>query len=344
MKKLKAAAIATAVATAVLAQSAAHAQSSAPVLEPVTQQFIDALAAKNVPPIYTLSPADARNVLAGAQAQPVKKQAAKIEDRVIEAGPTGKIALRIVRPEHAKGALPVVMYFHGGGWVLGDKNTHDRLVREIANGAQAAVVFVDYDRSPETKYPVPIEQAYAATRYVADHAREFNVDASRMAVAGDSVGGNMTAAVTLLAKERGGPKLRAQVLFYPVTDASFDDGSYTQFANGPWLTRDAMKWFWDAYAPDAADRAKITASPLRASIDELKGLPPALVITDENDVLRDEGEAYARKLTQAGVPVTSVRYNGTIHDFVMLNALAGTPATRAAIGQANATLKAALKK
>jgi acetyl esterase len=165
-----------------------------------------------------------------------------------------------------------------------------------------------------------------------------------MAVAGDSVGGNMTAAVTLLAKERGGPKLRAQVLFYPVTDASFDDASYTQFANGPWLTRDAMKWFWDAYAPNAADRAKITASPLRASIDELKGLPPALVITDENDVLRDEGEAYARKLTQAGVPVTSVRYNGTIHDFVMLNALADTPATRAAIDQANATLKAALKK
>jgi len=191
---------------------------------------------------------------------------------------------------------------------------------------------------------VPIEEAYAATRYVADHAREFNVDASRIAVAGDSVGGNMAAAVTLLAKERGGPALRAQVLFYPVTDANFDDGSYNEFANGPWLTRDAMKWFWDAYAPNAADRAKVTASPLRASIDELKGLPPALVITDENDVLRDEGEAYARKLTEAGVPVTSVRYNGTIHDFVMLNALAETPATRAAIAQANATLKAALKK
>lgn len=344
MKKLNAAVVATAVAAAVLSQSAVHAAPAAPVLEPATQQFIDGLAAKNLPPIYTLSPADARNVLAGAQAQPVKKQAAKIEDRVIAAGPTGKIALRIVRPEHASGTLPVIMYFHGGGWVLGDKNTHDRLVREIANGAQATVVFVDYDRSPETKYPVPIEQAYAATRYVAEHAKEFNVDASRMAVAGDSVGGNMTAAVTLLAKERGGPKLRAQVLFYPVTDANFDDGSYNEFANGPWLTREAMKWFWNAYAPDAADREKITASPLRASIDELKGLPPALVITDENDVLRDEGEAYARKLSQAGVPVTSVRYNGTIHDFVMLNALADTPATRGAIAQANATLKAALKK
>ncbi|BAN22113.1 alpha/beta hydrolase [Caballeronia insecticola] len=343
MKQRNAAVLAIAVA-AVLSYSAAQAETRAPVPEPTTQHFIDALAASKAPPIYTLSPADARNVLAGAQTQPVKKQAANIEDRVIEAGPTGKIALRIVRPEHAKGALPVIMYFHGGGWVLGDKNTHDRLVREIANGAQATVVFVDYDRSPETKYPVPIEQAYAATRYVADHAKAFNVDASRMAVAGDSVGGNMTAAVTLLAKERGGPALRAQVLFYPVTDASFDDGSYTEFANGPWLTRDAMKWFWDAYAPNAADRAKITASPLRASLDELKGLPPALVITDENDVLRDEGEAYGRKLSQAGVPVTSVRYNGTIHDFVMLNALAETPATRAAIAQANATLKAALRK
>jgi len=341
MKKLKTAIIASAVATAVFAHAAVDA---APVLEPATQQFIDALAASNAPPIYTLSPADARNVLAGAQSQPVKKQAAAIEDRVIQAGTTGKIALRIVRPEHVKGALPVIMYFHGGGWVLGDKNAHDRLVREIANGAQAEVVFVDYDRSPETKYPVPIEQAYAATRYVAEHAREFNVDASRMAVAGDSVGGNMAAAVTLLAKERGGPALRAQVLFYPVTDARFDDGSYNEFASGPWLTREAMKWFWDAYAPNAADREKITASPLRATIDELKGLPPALVITDENDVLRDEGEAYARKLTQAGVPVASTRYNGTIHDFVMLNALAQTPAARAAIAQASATLKAALSK
>lgn len=343
MKKLNALLSATAV-VAMLSQSATHAAFAAPVLEPATQHFIDTLTAKNAPPIYTLSPPDARNVLAGAQAQPVKKQAAKIEDRVIKAGPTGAIALRIVRPKHAQGTLPVVIYFHSGGWVLGDRNTHDRLVREIANGAQAAVVFVDYDRSPETQYPVPIEQAYAETRYVAEHAEEFQVDASRMAVAGDSVGGNMAAAVTLLAKERGGPKLRAQVLFYPVTNANFDDGSYNEFADGPWLTRAAMKWFWDAYAPNAADREKITASPLRASIDELKGLPPALIITDENDVLRDEGEAYARKLSQAGVPVTSARYNGTIHDFVMLNALAQTPATRAAIAQANATLKSALKK
>nr|WP_241991715.1 alpha/beta hydrolase [Paraburkholderia sp. RAU2J] len=164
------------------------------------------------------------------------------------------------------------MYFHGGGWVLGDTNTHDRLIREIANGAHAAVVFVDYDRSPEAQYPVPIEQAYAATEYVARHGRELGIDPSRMAVAGDSVGGNMTAAVTLLAKERRGPQLRYQVLFYPVTDANFDDASYKEFAEGPWLTRAAMQWFWNAYAPNASDREKITASPLRATQEDLNWL------------------------------------------------------------------------
>jgi acetyl esterase len=270
--------------------------------------------------------------------------AAQEEDKVIKVGPTGSVKLRIVRPEGAKGTLPVIMYFHGGGWVLGDADTHDRLVREIANGAKAAVVFVDYDRSPEARYPIAIEQAYAATKYVADHAKEFQVNSSRLAVAGDSVGGNMAAVVTLLAKERGGPAIDQQVLFYPVTDANFDTGSYNQFANGPWLTREAMKWFWNAYLPDEAKRKDPTASPLQASLEQLNGLPPALIITDENDVLRDEGEAYGRKLTQAGVKVTSIRYNGTIHDFVLLNAIAETPAVRGAISVANDTLRAALHK
>jgi len=317
---------------------------AAPVLEPTTQAFINALAAHAGPPIYTLSPTDARAVLAGAQAQPVAKRPAQIEDTVLPVGPTGKVAVRIVRPENAKGVLPVVMYFHGGGWVLGDQNTHDRLIREIANGAQAAVVFVEYDRSPETQYPVPIEQAYAATRYVAEHAQQFKIDPSRIAVAGDSVGGNMAAAVTLLAKQRSAPAIGFQVLFYPVTDANFDNGSYHEFANGPWLTRAAMQWFWNAYAPNLKDREQITASPLRATTEQLQGLPNALVITDENDVLRDEGEAYARKLTEAGVKVTAVRYAGTIHDFVMLNALADTPAAQAAVTQANGALRAAFAK
>ena len=330
-----------AVAVALTCSFAAHA---APILEPTTQGFIDAVTAHGGAPIYTLSPADARNVLAGAQAGPVAKLPADIEDRVLPVGPTGHVAVRIVRPKNAHGPLPVVMFVHGGGWVLGDRNTHDRLIREVANGAQATVVFVDYDRSPEAQYPVPIQEAYAATQYVASHPREFNVDASRIAVVGDSVGGNMAAAVTLLAKQHGGPKLDFQVLFYPVTDANFEDGSYTEFQNGPWLTKNAMKWFWNAYAPNVADRAQITASPLRATLDQLKDLPPALVVTDENDVLRDEGEAYARKLSQAGVTVTSVRYNGTVHDFAMLNALANTPAARGAIAQANSALRQAFKR
>ena len=315
---------------------------AAPVLEPTTQKFMDALAAAGGPPIYTLSPDAARDVLAGAQAQPVAKLPAAIEDTTFPVGPTGSVRIRLVRPQGASGTLPVVMHFHGGGWILGDKETHDRMTREIAVGANAAVVFVDYDRSPEARYPVAIEQAYAATKYVAEHGRELAVDPTRLALVGDSVGGNMAAAITLMAKERGGPKIAFQVLFYPVTDANFETGSYNAFADGPWLTRPAMEWFWNAYLPDVTARKQITATPLNASLEQLKGLPDALVIVDENDVLRDEGEAYARKLAQAGVRVTSVRYNGTIHDFVLLNALADTPAVRSALQQANDALRAAL--
>ena len=225
---------------------------------------------------------------------------------------------------------------------MGDAATHDRLVRELAVGANAVVIFVDYDRSPEARYPVAIEQDYAVTEYVAAHAGEFGVDARRLAIAGDSVGGNMTAVVSLLAKERHGPAISAQVLFYPVTDASLSQRSYTEFAEGPWLTTKAMAWFWDAYLPDHVARKGRHVSPLNATLDQLKNLPPALVITDENDVLRDEGEAYARKLTQAGVRVTATRYGGTIHDFVMLNALAETPAAKGAVSQAAAFLRGAL--
>jgi acetyl esterase len=322
--------------------STPQSESAAPVLEPTTQKFIDALAAAGGPPIYTLSPDAARDVLAGAQAQPVAKLPASIEDTTFPVGPTGSVRIRIVRPQGASGALPVVMHFHGGGWILGDKETHDRMTREIAVGANATVVFVDYERSPEAHYPVAIEQAYAATKYVAEHGRELAVDPTRLAIVGDSVGGNMAAAVTLMAQERGGPKIAFQVLFYPVTDADFDTGSYHAFADGPWLTKPAMEWFWNAYLPDVAARQQITATPLNASLEQLKGLPDALVIVDENDVLRDEGEAYARKLAQAGVRVTSVRYNGTIHDFVLLNALADTPAVRSALQQANYALRSAL--
>jgi len=309
-------------------------------LEPHTQEFVDSLA--SAPPIYTLPPADARSVLVRAQSMPVGKPSAQIEDVSFPVGPTGSVPIRIIRPAGTSEALPVVMYIHGGGWVLGDRDTHDRLVREIAVGARAAIVFVDYDRSPEAHYPTAIEQAYAATRYVVDNGASLRVDPLRLAVAGDSVGGNMAAALTLMAKQRHGPKIACQVLFYPVTDADFDTPSYTQFADGPWLTKRAMQWFWDAYLPDPALRKQPTATPLNASLDQLAGLPEALVIVDENDVLRDEGEAYARKLSNAGVRVTCTRYNGAIHDFVMLNALADTPATRGAIAQAVGALRGAL--
>jgi acetyl esterase len=316
----------------------------APVLEARTAEFIRGLEAAGGKPIYKLPVETARGVLDGLQSKPITKLPAQIEERKIPGGKLGDISVRIVRPEKSSGTLPGIVYFHGGGWILGNANTHDRLVREIANGTGAAVVFVNYTPSPEANFPVPIEQAYAVTKYVAEHGDVLNIDGGNLAVAGDSVGGNMTAAVTLLAKERGGPKLKLQVLFYPVTDAGMDTASYKKFANGPWLTKKAMEWFWNAYAPAVSKRKSHHASPLRASLEQLSGLPAALIMVDENDVLRDEGEAYAAKLMQAGVHVTAVRYLGTIHDFAMLNPLAETPATRSAISLAVANLREALGK
>jgi acetyl esterase len=314
-----------------------------PVLEPVTQKLIDEIAAADGPPIYTLAPDAARRILTKVQSVPVAKPNASIEDTTFPVGPTGTTRIRIVRPEAAKGPLPVIMWFHGGGWILGDKDTHDRVVREFASGVSAAVVFVDYERSPEARFPVAIEQAYAATEYVAAHGGELKLDGSRLALVGDSVGGNMVAVTAILAKERKGPKIALQVMYYPVTDASFTEGSYESFADGPWLSRPEMAWFWDAYLPDADARKQYKASPLNASIEQLSGLPEALVIADENDILRDEGEAYARKLSRAGVRVTTTRYNGTIHDFILLNPIAETPAVRAAIRQGIDALRLALR-
>src|SRR5262245_34667617 len=313
------------------------------VLEPKTQAFIDALAAQGGKPIYQLSFADARKVLEDAQAAAtVTKLPADVEDKMFPVGPSGQTSVTIYRPKGSKSALPVVIYYHGGGWVLGSKNTHDRLLRDLLNGTNAAFVFVNYTPSPEAQFPVPIEQGYAAMKYVAEHGDELGFDTNKLALAGDSVGGNMAAVVAQLAKERKGPAIRYQVLFYPVTDASMSQGSYKEFANGPWLTTAAMKWFWDAYAPNKADRKKTMASPLEATVEQLKGLPPALVIVDENDILRDEGEEYARKLISAGVDTAAVRVLTTFHDFAMLNALAGTNATKTAIELASQKLRQVL--
>ncbi|MDQ6667903.1 MAG: alpha/beta hydrolase [Thermoproteota archaeon] len=312
------------------------------ILEQNTRAFLDNLQQNGGPPIYTLSPNKARDVLSGLQASyPVQKLPADIENRTIPGGPNAKeISITIVRPPNSSSeTLPVVMYFHGGGWVLGGFDTHDRLVRELANKANVAIVFVNYTRSPEAKYPVAIEEVYAATKWVAQNSQTINVNSSRLAVVGDSVGGNMAAVVALLAKERGGPPIRFQLLFYPVTNTSFDTPSYMEYQEGYWLTREAMKWFWDSYVSNQTNLKEPTVSPLQASVEQLKGLPPALIINGEKDVLRDEGEAYALKLLEAGVRVTAVRYHGTIHDFVMLNVITDDPAPRGAIEQASHMLK-----
>ncbi|MCA2223336.1 alpha/beta hydrolase [Nonomuraea aurantiaca] len=309
------------------------------ILEPAAQEIADATS--KPPFLYELGPEGARKVLDDIQAAPIDKL--DVEEKWITVpAEVGDVRVRIVKPPGTTGTLPVVLYVHGGGWILGNAGTHDRLVRELAVGAKAAVVFVEYERSPEARYPVAIEQAYATARWITRDGASEGLDAARLAVAGDSVGGNMTAALAILAKQRGDVTFVHQSLYYPVTDAAQDTGSYREFANGPFLTAKAMAWFWDAYLPDHDRRAEITASPLRASLEDLTGLPEAFVIVDENDVLRDEGEAYARKLVAAGVRTTSLRYNGILHDFMMLNPLRQTAATTGAVEQAIQVLRKAL--
>ncbi|MER5755557.1 alpha/beta hydrolase [Streptomyces sp. NPDC002088] len=312
-----------------------------PTLEPDAKALAEATSPH--PRIYEVPPEQGRDLLAGLQTgEGVDKPPVDEEWVTVEAGPYGQVRTRIVRPEGATGDLPVVLYIHGAGWVFGDENTHDRLVRELATGANAAAVFPVYDRAPEAKYPSQIEQNYAVGKWIVDHGAEHGLDTSRVAVCGDSVGGNMATVFALMAKERGDVDLTAQVLLYPVTDADFDTASYLQFADGYYLTRDGMIWFWDQYTTDPQQRAEPYASPLRATLEQLEGLPPTLVITDEADVLRDEGEAYAAKLREAGVDVTAVRVLGMVHDFMMLDSLRDCRATNVARQLAVAALNKAL--
>jgi acetyl esterase len=309
------------------------------VLEPASQAFVEATA--NPPFLYELTPAEARKVLDDVQAAPIEKL--PVQERWITVpAEVGDVRVRIVRPYDAVGTLPVVLYMHGGGWVLGNADTHDRLVRELAVGAGAAVAFVEYDRSPEAHYPVAIEQGYATAQWITRDGAANGLDPERMAVAGESVGGGMTAALALMAGDRGDVRFVHQSMYYPVTDAAMDTGSYEQFAEGYFLTAKSMAWFWDAYAPDIDRRSEPYASPLRARDEQLAGLPPAFLIVDEADVLRDEGEAYAARLRAAGVAITTVRYDGITHDFMMLNPLSDTHATRAAVAQAISVLREAL--
>ncbi|QEY71483.1 alpha/beta hydrolase [Pseudomonas denitrificans (nom. rej.)] len=314
-----------------------------PTVEHNTQAFLEALEAGKGQPLETLSPKDARAVLTGAQASvKVDLSGTQVSEKTVQTN-VGPVKLTIVRPAGVKGTLPVFMFFHGGGWVLGDYPTHARLIHDLVVNSGAVAVYVDYTPSPEAHYPVAINQAYAATQWVAEHGKEINVDGKRLAVAGNSVGGNMAAVVALMAKDKGTPKLRFQALLWPVTDASFETGSYNQFAQGHFLTKPMMQWFWDSYTTAPKQRAEIYASPLRATTDQLKGLPPTLIQTAESDVLRDEGEAYGRKLDAAGVAVTSVRYNGMIHDYGLLNVVGKVPAVQAAMRQAGEELKVHLQ-
>lgn len=326
-----------------LALSVTHAFAANGDVEHNTQAFLDVLNAGTGKPMEQLTPKEARAVLTGAQAGvKLTLPKADVSQKTIQVDGQ-PLDLTIVRPVGVKGTLPVFMFFHGGGWVLGDYPTHERLVRDLVVGSGAVAVFVNYTPSPEAHYPVAINQAYGATKWVAEHGKDINVDGKRLAVAGNSVGGNMAAVVSLMAKDKGTPAIKFQLLLWPVTDANFETASYNQYAEGHFLTRNMMKWFWDNYTTDANQRAEIYASPLRATTDQLKGLPPALIQTAGADVLRDEGEAYARKLDQAGVPVTAVRYNGMIHDYGLLNVVSQVPAVRSALLQASDELKQHLK-
>ena len=283
------------------------------------------------PRIYELDPKDGRALLEEVQESPVNKYNVDIEDQLMDTGKYGSINVRFIRPAGNYATLPVIFYIHGAGWVFGSAKTHDKLVRELAVRTNSVVVFPEYSLSPEAKYPTAIEQNYAILQQLPEMAEAKKMDISRLTVAGDSVGGNMATVMTIMTKQRNGLTINQQLLYYPVTDANFNTESYKEFAEDYYLTKEGMKWFWNQYAPDEKQRAEITASPLRATLDELKGLPAAMILNGEADVLRDEGEAYARKLREAGVDVTQVQFQGMIHDFVMINVLDQTKAARAAM-------------
>jgi acetyl esterase len=312
-----------------------------PVLEPAAKDLCEQTDPH--PRIYEVPPEEGRKILSDLQSGEGVERPEVVEEWVdVDAGQWGTVRTRIIRPTGTDGLLPVVFYIHGAGWVFGDEHTHDRLFRELAVGAGAAGVFPVYDRAPEKGYPTQVEQNYAVGQWVLEHGAEHGLDTSRIAVTGESVGGCMSAVFALMNKDRSGIDLRAQVLLYPVADAHFDTPSYVQFAEGYYLTRDGMKWFWDAYTTDPAQRTEKYASPLQASLEDLQGLPPTLVITDEADVLRDEGEQYANNLREAGVEVTSVRVAGMVHDFLLLDSLRDTKGANVARQLAIDALKTAL--
>ncbi|WP_409021355.1 alpha/beta hydrolase [Dyadobacter sp. CY261] len=311
-------------------------------LSPQVKSFLKGLNTGG-PGLETLSPQEAQMVLVNAQKSvKVDLSGVDVSEKTISVDGFS-IKLNLVRPAGVKGILPVFVFIHGGGWVLGDFPTHERMVRDLVVLSGCAAVFINYTRTPEAKFPTQVNQIYAATKWVAEHGREINVDGKRLGVVGNSVGGNMTAVTTLMAKAHKGPEIKVQIMMWPIVDADFETESYKLYGAQRFLTTPVMKWMYDMYIADPEKRKDIYASPLQATIDQLTGLPPALIQVAENDVLRDEGEAYGRKLEEAGVPATTVRYNGVIHDFGLLNGLAEIPQTKSLFIHAAAELRKYLK-
>ena len=321
-----------------------EANSKLPNLTTKTEDFISMLENKDAKPLYKMTPEQARQFLDNLQKETHKDILADVKDTQIFTENKNSIALRIIRPANNNEKLPAIIYLHGGGWVMGGKESFDMLIKQLAINTNSVVIFPEYSRSPEAKYPVALKEIYSVLEYIYENPDEFNIDNDSIAIAGDSAGANMATVTALKAKNQNGPKIKFQCLFYPVTNADMDTKSYDLFKDGPWLSKNAMEWFFEAYAPDKESRNDIYVSPLKADEEDLKGLPPTLIITAENDVLRDEGEAYARKLDSAGVDVLNIRINGTIHDFLMLNALSDTQCAKGALNLACNMLKKALHK
>lgn len=321
-----------------------EANSKLPNLTTKTEDFISMLENKDAKPLYKMTPEQARQFLDNLQKETHKDVPTDVKDTQIFTENKNSIALRIIRPANNNEKLPAIIYLHGGGWVMGGKESFDMLIKQLAINTNSVVIFPEYSHSPEAKYPVALKEIYSVLEYIYENPDEFNIDNDSIAIAGDSAGANMATVTALKAKNQNGPKLKFQCLFYPVTNADMDTKSYDLFKDGPWLSKKAMEWFFEAYAPDKESRNDIYVSPLKADEEDLKGLPPTLIITAENDVLRDEGEAYARKLDSAGVDVLNIRINGTIHDFLMLNALSDTRCAKGALNLACNMLKKALHK
>jgi len=317
--------------------------SKLPNLNNITEEFISMLEKQDSKPLYKLTPQEARQVLNTLQNKYHKNINADVTDTTIFVEPSQHIKLRIVRPQNNNEKLPAILYIHGGGWVIGDAESYDMIIKKLAIYTNSVVVFPIYSLSPEAKYPTPINEIYSTLQYMYDSPELFNIDRNNVAIAGDSVGGNMATVTAIRAKNKRGPQIKFQCLFYPVTNADMDTKSYELFKDGPWLSKKAMEWFFDSYVPKN-QRDDIYISPLKAQEEDLQNLPPALIITAENDVLRDEGEAYGRKLESAGTEVLNIRMNGTIHDFVMLNALSETQPAKGAFELACIMLKNALNQ